>query len=1023
MYNVSHNTKIKNAYNQAWQNENRKLKLKMTLNNVELDLANVLDCITWEWDGCSNGYSVGNVLYSRVTFSLHKSVLVQELMDVTFTISIEIEVDGIKEWLDIPFGQYMVTNVEKTKLQSKVTCYDKFYNDLKFLFAPQKASRQYTTTELLYEICNTLGMRFDAIPTYQMANEKITVEDENGNTTTKTGTNFDGWTYHEILGLIAGVCGGNFFFGRNGNLSFQKGLQVSDVALTERQFTEPSMKINIYSKTGLRIKKRNDIADIVVGDMLAEGNPRLYIIENPFFTDETANELLSVLSDISYQPIATSVIGVMPLHLCPMDAVTINYENKDYVVPLMKLTYKFASGLSGTFESYVETSTEATKFSGGGLNGKIESIQGSVEQMELLVATTVVASNVNASNIESLNVKTEQLQANYGQINNLVSGNLTANNILTGSITSDRLNVADGFITNSMINSVDASKIRSGSIDTGSVTIKSDDGRLILADETIQISDANRVRVQIGKDARNDYNMTIWDADGNLMFDATGITEDAIQDAIIRDDMISDAANINAKKLDIASLFAKMNEDGSNTLKASKVWLDTEQQNLGVAFNEMNVKTNLLSETTNTLQTKLDVQQGQIESLVANTTIVQGEQSVTLKDAYSQISQDVDSITSTVNSIQKSGGGKNLLLNTQRPLLESSDTGGVTTSHVSDYVRINSTVPDANAYTLLTTTRQLIQGRIYTISFEFWNDCGQPIGFYWYPSEHYSKKDYIPSVNSTWQKIAFTYEHTGDNKEKGQHCLFGFYDIPANHNVAFRNIMLNEGVCASDWELSPEEVSANVTSEIQQTADSITSTVSANYSELNGKISSANSQIQQNANSIATKVDADGVKSTIQQSANEVVVAFNAYTPQNGSNGNGRITMNTYGIHTFASDGSYSTMGSGQMTHYIANEGWTYHSMMKQGWLGRINGTEWSRTIQLPSAFKGKVFSVIVTVTEVQAVNTHDVVKYFQVTVPQANVDYANAKFTIYGYAKPYYVVGQSLATAIIMDVSWTAIC
>ena len=61
----------------------------------------------------------------------------------------------------------------------------------------------------------------------------------------------------------------------------------------------------------------------------------------------------------------------------------------------------------------------------------------------------------------------------------------------------------------------------------------SSSGNLIINDNTIQIRDANRLRVQIGKDASNDYSMSVWDSSGKLMFDARGLKADAIKDSII----------------------------------------------------------------------------------------------------------------------------------------------------------------------------------------------------------------------------------------------------------------------------------------------------------------------------------------------------------------------------------------------------------------------------------------------------------------------------------------------------------
>ncbi len=109
-------------------------------------------------------------------------------------------------------------------------------------------------------------------------------------------------------------------------------------------------------------------------------------------------------------------------------------------------------------------------------------------------------------------------------------------------------------------------------------------GNLVINDNTIQIRDANRVRVQIGKDASNDYSMSVWDSSGKLMFDARGLKADAIKDSIIRNDMISTNANIDGSKLNINSVVSSINQ-GSSLLKASKVQIDGVAQTLEVAFN------------------------------------------------------------------------------------------------------------------------------------------------------------------------------------------------------------------------------------------------------------------------------------------------------------------------------------------------------------------------------------------------------------------------------------------------------
>lgn len=599
----------------------------------------------------------------------------------------------------------------------------------------------------------------------------------------------------------------------------------------------------------------------------------------------------------------------------------------------------------------------------------------------------------------------------------------------------------------------------------------------------------------------------------------------------------------------------------------------------------------------------------------------------------SAITQNATQIAMTVAKTEIQNmqiGGRNLIRYTPNILLRNSDnTENYNSCSLVDgansvYVRIAPTV-DGNVYDYLSPCEKLIQGEWYTISFEFWNDSGSPVGFYWYPSEHYSKKDYIPSVANTWQKVSFTYQQTGATNGDGQSYsnLFGFHQLKAGVKYAYTNVQLERGKIATSWSPSPSDYSTTtqMNSAIQQKADSITSTVNSNYTTLNNKfsdyptktqmnsaitqkaneitsnvnmtaiagvellpqshkrnstsgyhvryngelyvsewglyvptaktwvetdfiaidpglplkyyffmqntqgysprtylgfeqynwlkqeigenastiyvvqekftgyksvadtlpenyfnsntryiklrwlvnwdgsamaesylhdatvkqlgsinqstqiaqmsdkiestvssvnvigdrVSTAESKITQNANSIATKVDVNGVKSTIQQNPESVRIGFNGISSY--------FDLTSARLKVGHKDGSYTEIGQNGIMYYANGSGNRYHCLLKQGWLGQISGKSWSRTITLPSEFKGKTFSVIVSVTEVNAVNTHDVIKHFKVTVPHNTVNYTNGTFVINMSALAYYVPGQESASAIQTDVSWIAIC
>ena len=262
-----------------------------------------------------------------------------------------------------------------------------------------------------------------------------------------------------------------------------------------------------------------------------------------------------------------------------------------------------------------------------------------------------------------------------------------------------------------------------------------------------------------------------------------------------------------------------------------------------------------------------------VEGNKAQRFIPSFEEYSTTTKMNSAITQNATQIAMTVAKTEIQNmqiGGRNLIRYTPNILLRNSDnTENYNSCSLVDgansvYVRIAPTV-DGNVYDYLGPCEKLIQGEWYTISFEFWNDSGSPVGFYWYPSEHYSKQDYIPSVANTWQKVSFTYQQTGSTSGDGQSYtnLFGFQQLKGGIRYAYTNLQLERGKIATSWSPSPSDYSTTtqMNSAIQQKADSITSTVNSNYTTLNNKFnnyptkSQMDSAITQKANEITSKVN------------------------------------------------------------------------------------------------------------------------------------------------------------------------
>lgn len=268
-------------------------------------------------------------------------------------------------------------------------------------------------------------------------------------------------------------------------------------------------------------------------------------------------------------------------------------------------------------------------------------------QTNKLDAETARITYAKIADLNAINAEIDTLQADVANIDTLIFGSATGNMIQASFANAVIAQLSNAQIKSAMIESVSANKITAGDIITNNVRVRSEDGSLIISDETMQISDSSRVRVQIGKDASNDYSINIWDADGNLMFSKGGITDSAIKDAIIRNDMVSDTANIAAHKLDIDSLFEEIN-GSTNTIKSTQIYLDDQAQTLNVAFKELETEVTNLGETITSQGTQLSVIQGEIESRIWQQDINTATNEMSTK--YSVVEQQIDSINTTIAS-------------------------------------------------------------------------------------------------------------------------------------------------------------------------------------------------------------------------------------------------------------------------------------------------------------------------------------------------------------------------------------
>ncbi|WP_051623464.1 phage tail spike protein [Clostridium hydrogeniformans] len=145
---------------------------------------------------------------------------------------------------------------------------------------------------------------------------------------------------------------------------------------------------------------------------------------------------------------------------------------------------------------------------------------------------------------------------------------------------------------------------------------------------------------------------------------------------------------------------------------------------------------------------------------------------------------------------------------------------------------------------------------------------------------------------------------------------------------------------------------SSLNSQVQQTASGILSVVQYNKEDSDGKISTLSTQIKQTQNSISSKVDEGKLGSLIEQKSNNVRIAFNNISQS--------ISMEPEGIVvSHSGTGNYTKLNSEGVIRYTNYNKATYHYLSWQS-EGMTGGKFPDVYFTLPDEFKGKDFKVSV---------------------------------------------------------------
>lgn len=815
------------------------------------------------YNGGSNGednITIGSAVSATLEIKMDKVPHLLTKQNFSFNLGILCE-DESYEF--IPMGKFNAEKPETTDYEINVTAYDNM------VLAERTYNSQLTypttTTAVMKEICNAIGVSFVT------EIESITINNPSSEEGVSNAA-FAGYTMREAIGYIAGLYGKFAIFNRLGQLEFRWYENSDyDVKLSKTySFTKDEQDYSIDQLIVLQNQETTFKAGSGVNGISCS---------NPFATQSIVDAIYQKIGGFTFRKGTVKFLG--DCRIDPWDIINVeDLAGRTYKIPAMSISHSVDGGLTTTIESFSNSNADVSDAFSGPLTKAMERTYAQLLVVNKLIADRVTADYVDANyvktkeldavqatienavitnlqgkfasieyleanyaTIESLSatiarvgtLETNSLTANSAVITQLTGGVANINTILFGSASGGSLStefsnsvvsmIGNAQIKSAMIESIDASKITALDINTTNVKVHSEDGKSQWKDNTIQISDNQRVRVQIGKDANADYNMYVWDKSGNLMFDAIGLTEKGINRPVIRNDMVKEDANISASKLDISSLFNAINNDGSHTLKSSKIYVDANKQTLDVAFKNMTTNIAEIQKSVTTQGTQLTAVQGQISSKVWQ--------------------QD---ITTAVSNLQV--GGRNLLKGTH----SSGKTYSYPSSGYVDRSSWVTTVP--------------LNGGTYTLS--FWAKStvsGDAIIVYFYNPSN------ITSINGSQGQI--------ENHADGQ-CNFRLstvltkywvtYTIPKNGNST-RNVIiprlpsvggkgtltfqwekLEEGNKATDWTPAPEDIDSSIS-----TVEGKVTTISNQYTSLNQSLTNLTATVNSNTTKINSKADGSTV--------------------------------------------------------------------------------------------------------------------------------------------------------------------
>ena len=776
----------------------------------------------------------------------------------------------------IPLGVFTVI---KTSVKGKfinLECVDNMLGLEKVYFSD--LSYPADINDIAKEICKKAGVNLASkLPNYRV--NKI-----------------EGYSLREAIGFIASLCGSFARFNRIGDL------EVRDYEVVKQEMTPHNLfKLDIEANECIIKKVIAKKGEEELSTGTDDGNK--IVFNNPIITKEILSDIYTKYNGFKYIPYTAKWKGNPAIMAGDILNLTDLNGNK-YNALIMEQKFTYKNGISSEVKAKGKTRQDSSFDSKGSVAQSMERY--SIEQANIkkalidkasindltavdakiqrlytedltAIRADIVTLNSQKANIIELNSVRADLQqaiigkanitdlnAAVGKINvlesktasieNSLNKNLTAENIATGAITAGSGIIAEGAIGDAEISSLSVNKLKVGDITTSKHRIVSADGTIEIVGNQILINRNNVNRVILGEyrktDGTTDYGLLIRGKDGKtIMLDSDGVHNAGITNGAIDNNKVADNANISGNKLDINSVIREVNNNGTETIKGTKVTvgdrtldveLSTQNNTITEHSKELSSQKASLTALDNALKFKVDSQ-----TFTQSTTTINNNINRAKEEAINSANNVINNLQISFRNLAINSnfdfGWKNWGFNNPN---NNATVQIIKDSVLGNCVKVTTQTSGQGVYSILKRKPKTT----YSWSFMIKSDKTCKITV----AHEYGEGTKEISLTTEWTKITGTGIWNGNG---GALCFYSNVDNP-QITYYLTNLIYVEGDKVGDWTPAPEDLKAYSDDVAKAKADLAQANAIANA---DGKITTEEQkriqQAQENLNIAISKAD------------------------------------------------------------------------------------------------------------------------------------------------------------------------